>query len=59
MLIAKFLRYQLNIGRFLGLSDVPYYVHKNKILNDACNRWMGAMKATNEDKGQKEAIKTQ
>ena len=59
MLIAKFLRYQLNIGRFLGLSDVPYYVHKNKILNDACNRWMGAMKTTNEDNGQRETIKTQ
>lgn len=43
MMIAKFLRYQLNLERFLGITDTPYFVHKNKILEDACQNWIGVL----------------
>ena len=47
MLIAKFLRYQLNMERFLGWSDTPYFVHKNKIIEDACQHWIGVLTGIN------------
>ena len=49
MLIAKFLRYQLNMERFLGLSDTPYFVHKNKIIEDACQHWIGVLTGINNN----------